>query len=95
MTVIARLLMAYDSTIASCQTSTPQFKHAIMALASDAACLAAEHPQIATSIFQELLNEIARVRYYPPKTPRPPCPRICKKSINKWQRARAKKLGRS
>ncbi|MGH8550471.1 MAG: hypothetical protein ACRERU_18090, partial [Methylococcales bacterium] len=63
--------------------------------ASDAACLAAEHPHIAISIFQELLDEIARVRYYPPKTPRPPCPRICKKSINKWQRARAEKLVRA
>jgi hypothetical protein len=69
----------------------------VITLASEAALLAAEHPHIAVGLFKELLfkellDEIARVRYYPPKTPRPPCPRICKKSINKWQRARTEQL---
>lgn len=92
MTVIARLLMTQDSPTNSGPSSTPQFKNAVMTLASEAALLAAEHPHIAIPFFQELLDEIARVRYYPPKTPRPNCPRICKKSINKWQQARAKKI---
>jgi hypothetical protein len=92
MTIIARILMAQDSPTNSGQTATPQFKNAVMTLASEAACLAAEHPHTAIAIFQEMLDEIARVRYYPPTTPRPPCPRICKKSINKWQRDRIQKL---
>ncbi|MGH8548529.1 MAG: IS4 family transposase, partial [Methylococcales bacterium] len=92
MSVIARLLMAHDSRQPAAQVSTPQFKNAVMTLASEAAFLAAEQPQIAISIFTELLDEIARVRYYAPKTPRPSCPRVCKKPINKWQRDRAEKL---
>ena len=92
MSVIARLLMARDSGQSATTTSTPQFKNAVMALASDIALLAAERPQTAIVLFTELMREIARVRYYPPKTPRPSCPRVCKKPVSKWQRARLTKL---
>ncbi|MGR9107967.1 MAG: IS4 family transposase, partial [Gammaproteobacteria bacterium] len=90
MCVIARLLMTLDPRQSARKTSIPQFKNAVMALASEAACLAAEQPDIA--LFTELLREIARVRYYPPRNPRPPCPRVCKRPANKWQRERAQKL---
>ena len=92
MSVITRTLMVLDSDQYPQQKSQPQFKNAVMTLASDAALLASECPEAAIAIFQEVLNEIARVRYYPPKVPRPSPPRVSKKPINKWQKGRAEKL---
>lgn len=92
MSVIARLMMVFEPDPCPQHTSRPQFKNAVMALASDAALLASEHPELAIVIFREVLDEIARVRYYPPKKPRPSQPRVCKASINKWQQQRADKL---
>ena len=49
---------------------------------------------LSCGIFQELLREVARVRYYPAKTPRPSPPRISKQSINKWQIEKGKLMAR-
>jgi len=35
----------------------------------DAALLTAENPEVALQVFQELLVEISRVKYYKPKKP--------------------------
>jgi len=90
MSVIARILMVLSSP--PNRQVEPQFKHAIMTLASDAALLAPEKPEVAIAIFQEVLTEIARVKYYRPKNPRPPTPRVSRRPINKWQQDRTRKL---
>ena len=92
MSVIARLMMVFEPAPCPQQKSRPQFKNAVMALAADAALLAPERPELAIAIFREVLNEIARVRYFHPKKQRPPQPRVCKASINKWKQGRADKL---
>ncbi len=86
MTVIARTLMiiAADQCLKDHQQC--QFTHAILTLASDAAILVPDDPEQAIVIFQEVLQELARVKYYPPKTPRPSQPRINKHPLNKWSK---------
>ncbi len=74
MTVIARVLMVLRTDPEHPSGGHPQFKHAILTLASEAALLAPTYPDVALGIFQELLREIERVRYYPPKMPRPSAP---------------------
>jgi hypothetical protein len=91
MAVIARALMALLTDPGHPSGAEPQFKHAIITRAQEAAVLAPRCPELALMIFSELLKEIARVRYYPPKTPRPPQPRVSKKPINKWQVDKAKR----
>jgi hypothetical protein len=90
MSVIARILMVLSSP-PDAQVE-PQFKHTIMTLASDAALLMPEQPDVAAQILQEVLTEIARVKYYRPKKPRPPTPRVSRRPINKWQQAKTRKL---
>jgi hypothetical protein len=92
MAVIARTLMALMTDPGHPSGAEPQFKHAIITLAQEAAVLAPRCPELALMIFSELLKEIARVRYYPPKTPRPPQPRVSKKPVNKWQVDKAKRM---
>jgi hypothetical protein len=92
MAVIARALMALMTDPDHPTKAEPQFKHAMITLAQEAAVLAPRCPELALMIFSEPLQEIARVRYYPPKTPRPPQPRVSKKPINKWQVDKAKRM---
>ncbi len=47
-------------------------------------------PQAAARIFTEILEEIARVKYYRPKEPRPSQPRVTKKANNKWCKGKVK-----
>lgn len=84
MTVISRTLMAISTDLLGDGVREPQFKNAVMTLASEAAVLAADDPETAIQIFRDILQEIWRVKYYRPKTPRPPQPRVTKKSKNKW-----------
>jgi hypothetical protein len=90
MSVITRILMRLSSS--PTPHVEPQFKHAIMTLASDAALLVAEQPDVAVEIFQEVLTEIARVKYYRPKNPRPSTPRVSRQPISKWQQGKTQKL---
>lgn len=90
MSVIARILMMLSSPPRP--DVEPQFKHAIMTLAADAALLVPEQPDVAAKIFHEVLTEIARVKYYRPKNPRPPTPRVSRRPINKWQQDKTRKL---
>ncbi len=91
MAVIPRVLMALMIDPDHPSAAEPQFTHAIITLANEAAFLTPHCPQLALVIFGELLQEIARVRYYPPQSPRPPQPRVCEQPINKWQIDRAKR----
>lgn len=92
MAVIARLLARLAADPAHPSRAEPQFKHAMLTLASEAALLAPSRPELALVIFREVLDEIARVLYYPPKTPRPPQPRVSKKPVNKWQVDKGKRM---
>ncbi len=73
---------------------TDLFRHrsVMITLAEEAFVLTPRCPQQALTIFRELLDEIARVRYYPPRTPRPPQPRVSKRPISKWQVDKAKRI---
>jgi hypothetical protein len=86
MTVIARTLMMLAAKEYLAEHQTCQFKHALLSLAAEAALLLPEQSEQALAIFQELLHEIARVKYYPPATPRPSQPRINKHPLNKWSK---------
>ena len=92
MAVIARLLMRLTTAPDHPSGAEPQFKHAIITLANEAYRLTPPCPELAFIVFSDLLNEIARVRYYRPKTPRPSQPRVSKKPINKWQIDKAKRM---
>ena len=92
MAVIARTLAVLMTDPDRDPKAEPQFKHAMITLAQEAAVLAPRCPELALMIFTELLDEIARVRYYPPKTPRPSQPRVSKKPVNKWQVDKAKRM---
>ena len=70
----------------------PQFKHAMMALGQDVAMLVADDPLRALEQFAELLEQIGKVKYYRPKKPRPPQPRVTKRKINKWIKGRAYRM---
>ena len=84
MTVIAHTLMLMAASAYLKESQHCQFKHAILTLAAEAALLVPDDPDQAISIFTELIQEIARVKYYPPATPRPSQPRINKHPVNKW-----------
>lgn len=90
MAVIARVLMVLATDPSRPSAAKPQFKHAMITLANDAALLAPRCPATALTIFSEVLKEIARVCYHPPRLPRPPQPRISKQPVNKWQQNRKK-----
>jgi hypothetical protein len=63
-----------------------------MTLASEAAVLAAEDPQRSIEIFELILREIYRVKYYRPKCPRLSQPRVTKKPLNKWADSKRKRV---
>jgi hypothetical protein len=86
MTVIARTLMSLAADHFLHEDQECQFTHAILTLAAEAALLMPNDPEQGLGIFQELLQELARVKYYPPKTPRPSQPRINKHPVNKWSK---------
>jgi hypothetical protein len=93
MSVISRTMMALSSELMDKGGKEPQFKNAIITLAAEAAFLVPEDPKKAVKIFKEILHDILRVKYYPPKQPRPSMPRVTKKAINKWSTSKLKKTG--
>lgn len=91
--VIGRLVMAQCGVGETNKSYvSPQFKNCIMTIANTAAILVPYNPLQAAIIFKELLIEIARVRYYRPKVPKPSQVRVCKRSKNKWIKGRKKKM---
>lgn len=95
MAVIARTVMVVMTDPEHPSGAHPQFKHAIITLASEAAVLTPTRPDVALGIFRELLREIARVRYYPPKVPRPSAPRVSKQPMNKWRSEKSQRMGKA
>jgi hypothetical protein len=95
MAVIAPILMVAVSTEHDEQVAQPQFKNAVLTIANEAVVMTPQNPRKAVKIFKEILREIWRVRYYPPKTPRPNQPRVTKKAQNKWINKRAQRLNSS
>jgi hypothetical protein len=93
MSVISHTMMVLssDATIEGGEIE-PQFKNAILALASEAAVLAPEDPETAVIIFNDIFQAISRVKYYRPKRPRPSVPRVTKKAVNKWTISKLKKV---
>ncbi len=87
MTVISKTLMILNSF----GKIESQFKNSIMALASDAALLAPEKPEIALKIFKEVITEIKRVKYNRAKKPRASQPRVTKRAENKWTKNKIQK----
>ena len=93
MTVIARVLMVIKTDPEHPSGAHLQFKHAIISLASEAALPTPTCPDVALGIFQEVLREIERVRYYPPKILRPSAPRVSKQPMNKWRVEKSQRMG--
>ena len=92
MCVMSRVMMILVTDKSPDRLHSPQFKNATISLAMDVALLAAETPEAALRVFQELLAEISRVKYYNPKQPRTPYPRVSRKPINKWQQDKGKRM---
>lgn len=95
MTVISRMLMFIADEVTSPREkvkSEPQFKNSIMTIASDMAVFVSKDPLRAIEIFEEMLTEIRRVRYYRSKKPRLSQPRVCKRPPNKWAEAKIRNL---
>lgn len=86
MTVIARTMMTMARDDFLTDEQECQFKNALLTLASEAALFVPSDPEQAVVIFHEVLQEMARVKYYRPKTPRPSQPRINKHPVNKWSK---------
>ena len=84
MSVISRVLMILTSKYFIPSPIEPQFKNAIMNLAFDAAILTPDCPEKAIEIFEDIIREISRVKYYKAKESRPSQPRVSKTPINKW-----------
>ena len=91
MSVISRVLMILTSKYFSPSPIEPQFKNAIMNLASDAAILTPDFPEKALEIFEDIIREISRVKYYKAKESRPSQLRVSKKPFNKWIIGKTKK----
>lgn len=84
LTVISRTMAALSEADASLPAGRVQRKHAVIALARDAALLTPAHPFRALGLFKELLSEMARIQYHAPPTARPSAPRVCKKARPKF-----------
>lgn len=97
MSLIARTLASlYDTpTTGKKTTAQPQFKHAIITLAENAAVLTAANPRHAYQVFTEIVAELKRVQYYRPNRPRPSQPRLSKTPQNKWRDSKKRKMGES
>jgi hypothetical protein len=92
MSVITRTLMVLSSEILGETAGEPQFKNAIMTLATEAAMLTAEDPDKAVEVFECILREIHRVKYYRSKSLRQSQPRVTKRPLNKWAVSKTKKV---
>ncbi len=92
MTVISGTLMVSASVLSHLPAYEFQFKNAIMTVAAEAFFLVPCDSERAVRIFDEVLSEISRVRYYHSKIPRSPQPRVSKKPVNKWSVNKLKKI---
>lgn len=89
--VMARLLSVLIDQTAPSGRATCQLKNACIALAHSAALMASNDAQKTARALEDLLEQIARVRYYRPARLRPNQPRITKRPPNKWIEGRAQR----
>lgn len=93
VTVIARILTHIEFIEKhNHKSSMPQFKNAVICFAMYAAVLVPDEPLQALKVFDLLLENIKRVRYYKHKTKRKGFPRVSKKAPNKWCQKRMIKI---
>ncbi len=92
MSVIARTMMAMSSQFFLTAKQEVQFKNSVLTLASDAALLVSDNHESAIKIFDEVLADISRVKYYRPQKRRPSQLRVNKSPVNKWNANKIKKL---
>ncbi len=85
VSVISRCLMVLSKQLFLSEYHECQFKNTALNVAAEAAVLVTDNPEKALQIFKELLQEIARVKYYRPKTLRAKQPRVNKSPSNKWK----------
>jgi hypothetical protein len=94
--VIARVITALSVPSESMETDhclvAPQLKNAVKSFAREAAILVAVNPGKALIVFQELLDDIRRIKYHRPKKRQAAKPRVNKGALNKWQKGRSEKL---
>jgi len=84
MSVISRILMMRAARQHRASQRHCQFTNAILTLSAEAALLTHCDPQGAVIVFREILRELARVVYSPPRTPRASQPRMNKHPPNTW-----------
>ena len=93
MSVITRVLMAISMDMdGTAIKAEPQFKNSIMTLASDMAVFVSDDPAKSLELYQEIIAEIRRVKYYRSKKPRPTQLRVSKRAVSKWAAGKLKKL---
>ena len=92
MCVIARTLSVISSRVIGPKKAEFQFKNAVLSLAADAAVLVPQDPEQAVVIFTEILQAIARVKYYRRKSPRASQPRVTRRAPSKWCSGKTKEL---
>lgn len=92
ISVISRILMDLSVYGHHHGKGQPQFKNTVITIAHDAAALTPDNPAFAVNVFKELLDEIAKVRYYPSRKKRPSQPRVTKRKINRWSITRQNKM---
>lgn len=95
--IISRILMVLADKPDGPLHDEPQLKHAMAAMARDAALLAPENPVQAVAVFTQLLELIRRVQYQRPAKPGMPQPRINKQPPGKWilHRNKAKNISKA
>ena len=91
VSVISRCLMVLSKQLFLSEHHESQFKNTALTLAAEAAVLAPDNPERALRIFKELLQEIARVKYYRPRSLRPKQPRVNKSPSNKWKSSKTRR----
>jgi len=88
--VISRLVIARSgSRETEKHFVEPQFKNAIVTMASAAAVLVSTDPEKSAALFSKIITKIKAIKYYRPKKPKPTQPRINRGPKNKWQKFRS------
>jgi len=91
VSLISRTVAAVAETVHGVNTGECQKKNAHVVMASRAAVLVPYNPETALIVFEEILRDMARVKYYRPKAKRKTQPRVNKSKFNKWKHGKTRK----
>ena len=86
MSEISRIIMVLTSEELYSGKKEFQFNNALFTIASDEALFVPEDPERALVVFEEVIAEISRVKYYRPKIPKNSAPRVSKTAENSNRR---------